>query len=143
VDETFVLVAFVPGNSVLVMFPLLLFVVFAILVVMGQTKIGLGETILRLPCLESGFGTCRHNMLFRTAERAPVETVPSFLLPPTCMGLDMGGSLVAPPRFPIPVGWSWVLAVSVSLFLEAVGVVRVVVLVILRPRSLHFLVPRS
>jgi len=102
----------------------------AILVLMSQTEIRLGETIPRLPCLESGSGTRCRNMLSMTAGRAPGELVLSFLLPPTRVGFDMGGSLVAPPWCPIPLAGSWVLGVLVSSFLEAVVVVRVAVSVI-------------
>jgi len=108
---------------------------------MAQTKIGLAETIRRLPCLESGFGTGRRSMLSVTADRAPGELVLFSLLPPTRVGLDIGSSLVAPPWFPILPEGSWVLAVLGSSFLEVVVVVPVVLLVILRPRSLRFLVP--
>jgi len=67
----------------------------AILVLMAQIEISLGETILRLPCLESGSGTRRRNMLSITAGHAPVELVLSVPLLPTRLGLGMGGLLVA------------------------------------------------
>jgi len=108
-------------------------------VVTAQTKISLGEIILRLPCFETVFGTRRHNMLFMTAPCALGELVLSFLPPLTHVGLDRWGSLVVPQWFSVPLERSWVLAVLVSSFLEAVVVVRVVVLVILRPRSPVFL----
>ena len=106
---------------------------------MAQPKIGLGETIPRLLCLESGFGTRLRSMLSVTAGCASGKLVLLSLLPHTCVGLDMGSSLVAPPWFPILPEGSWVLAVLGSSFLEIV-VVQVVLLVILRPRSLRFLV---
>ena len=115
----------------------------AILVLMAQTEIGLGETSPRLPCLRSRSGTRRRNMLSMTAGLALGELVPSFLLPPTRVGSDMGGSLVALSWCPIPLAGSWVLGVSVLSFLEAVVVVRVAVLMIWRPASFRFLVLRS
>jgi len=58
---------------------------------MAQTEIGLGETIPKLPFLESGFSTRRRSMLSITAGRAPGELVLCFPLLSTRVGLDMGG----------------------------------------------------
>jgi len=116
----------------------------AIPVLKAETQIGLEETTLTLACLCSALGTRRRNRLFMTAHRALVEFVLSFLLLRTLVGLGMGGSWVILRQFPTPLGRSLVLGVSVSSFVEVVVVVvRVAVLVILRPKSLHFLVPRS
>ena len=115
----------------------------AILVLMAQTQISLGETIPRLPCPENGFGTRRCSMLSMTAGRAPGEPVPSFPLPPTRVGLGMGGSLVALRSSPTRPGRYSVSGVLVSSFLEVVVVVRVPVVVLWRPKSPCFLVPRS
>jgi len=99
-------------------------------VLMAQTEIGLGETIPRLPCPENGFGTRRRSMLSMTTNRAPAELVPSFPPPPTRVGFNLGGSLVALLRYPIPLAGSWVMEVLASSFLEAVVVAQVAVLVI-------------
>jgi len=127
-DKTFVLVALVPHGILLVAFPLLCLV--------SVTEINLGETILRLPCLEIGSGTRRSNMLSMTAGRAPGEVILSPPPPPTRVGFDMGGSLVAQSWYPIRLAGLWVLGVSVSSFLEAV-------VVILRPAFLLSLDLRS
>jgi len=114
-----------------------------ILVLMAQTEIDLGETIPRLPCLQSWSGTRCRNMLSMTARCAPGERVPTFLLPPTCVGFNIGGSLVALSWYPIHLAASSMLGVLVLSFLEGVVVSRVAVLVILIPASRRFLVLRS
>jgi len=114
----------------------------AIPVLMAQTEIGLGETIPRLPCPCCALGTRRRNMPSMTAHHAPFELVPSSLLLPTHVGLGMGGSWVFPGQFPTLLGRSFVSGVSVSSFVEAVVLVRVAVVVLWRPKSPRFLVPR-
>ena len=114
----------------------------AIPVLIAQTEIGLGETILMLPCPCSALGTRRHNMPSMTAHPAPFELVPSSLLLPTRVGLGMGGSWVVPRQFPTLLGRSSVSGVSVSSFVEVVVVVRVAVVVLWRPKSPRFLVPQ-
>ena len=82
-------------------------------------------------------------MLSMTTDRAPTELVPSFPPPPTRVGFNMWGTLVALLRYPILLPGSWVLGVLASSFLEAVVLVRVAVLVIWRPASLRSLVLQS
>jgi len=115
----------------------------AIPVLMAQTEIGLGDTIPRLPCLCSALGTRRRSMLSMTAHRAPFELVPPFLLLPTSVGLDMGGSCVVPRQFPTLLGRFSVSGVLVLSFVEVVVVVRVAVVVLWRPKSPRFLAPLS
>jgi len=114
----------------------------AIPVLMAQTEIALGETILRLPCPCSAPGTLRRSMLSMTAHRALSELVPSFLLLPTPVRLGMGGSWVVSRQFATLPGQSSVSGVLVLSFVEMVLVVRVAVVVLWRLTSPRFLVPR-
>jgi len=66
---------------------------------MGRTKIGLVETTLQLPCLDTGFGTlCLHMLAMRVCG-ARSELVHSVLLPRAGARLAMGGSVVGPAWF--------------------------------------------
>ena len=68
----------------------------AIFEVMARTEIGLVETTLQLPCLDTGFGTLWLDMLAMRVCGACADLVHSFLLPPTRVRLTMGGSVVCP-----------------------------------------------